>query len=169
MKTELLVQMDGIARSEAQVFVLAATNLPWQLDHAMLRRLEKRIFVDLPDAAARLQILRHCLHGRAAADVDLDSLAKRLTGFSASDVVSVAKEAAMRPLRHLLQQLDMCGKQGQAPGAARGPGAAPCAAGLQHVAQADLDAAAEAVRPTGQANSELYSQFSTTLGSGSSA
>ena len=50
MKTELLIQMDGLARGDAGVFVLAATNLPWELDLAMLRRLEKRVLVGLPDA-----------------------------------------------------------------------------------------------------------------------
>lgn len=44
MKTELLIQMDGLARTAGdQVFVLAASNLPWDLDMAMLRRLEKRV------------------------------------------------------------------------------------------------------------------------------
>uniref|UniRef100_A0A183B2S5 ATPase_AAA_core domain-containing protein n=1 Tax=Echinostoma caproni TaxID=27848 RepID=A0A183B2S5_9TREM len=53
MKTELLMQMDGLAKSDDLVFLLAASNLPWELDHAMLRRLEKRILVDLPNKEAR--------------------------------------------------------------------------------------------------------------------
>ena len=84
MKTELLVQMDGLARSPDLVFVLAASNLPWsawmgasigqlginthtpilpyrELDHAMLRRLEKRILVDLPNTPARCAMFRHHL------------------------------------------------------------------------------------------------------------
>ncbi|TXG47924.1 hypothetical protein EZV62_027218 [Acer yangbiense] len=43
LKTELLIQMDGLTRTDELVFVLAATNLPWELDAAMLRRLEKRV------------------------------------------------------------------------------------------------------------------------------
>jgi katanin p60 ATPase-containing subunit A1 len=43
MKTELLIQMDGLSKSEDHVFLLAASNLPWDLDLAMLRRLEKRV------------------------------------------------------------------------------------------------------------------------------
>ena len=43
LKTELLIQMDGLAKSTELVFVLAASNLPWDLDTAMLRRLEKRV------------------------------------------------------------------------------------------------------------------------------
>lgn len=41
------LQMDGLTRSEELVFVLAATNLPWELDAAMLRRLEKRVSFDM--------------------------------------------------------------------------------------------------------------------------
>ncbi|AQK97231.1 P-loop containing nucleoside triphosphate hydrolase superfamily protein [Zea mays] len=43
LKTELLIQMDGLTKTDELVFVLAATNLPWELDAAMLRRLEKRV------------------------------------------------------------------------------------------------------------------------------
>lgn len=43
MKTELLIQMDGLNKGNTQVFVLAASNMPWDLDPALLRRLEKRV------------------------------------------------------------------------------------------------------------------------------
>jgi katanin p60 ATPase-containing subunit A1 len=58
MKTELLIQMDGLSKTGDLVFVMAASNLPWTLDPALLRRLEKRILVPLPTATAREQILR---------------------------------------------------------------------------------------------------------------
>lgn len=48
----------------ANVFLLAASNLPWDLDAAMLRRLEKRIMVQLPNLAARKQLLATLLHDR---------------------------------------------------------------------------------------------------------
>lgn len=47
MKTELLIQLDGLTKKENErVFLLAASNLPWDLDHALLRRLEKRVILD---------------------------------------------------------------------------------------------------------------------------
>jgi katanin p60 ATPase-containing subunit A1 len=48
MKTELLIQLDGLMKSKKRVFLLAASNLPWDLDIAMLRRLEKRVFFNIP-------------------------------------------------------------------------------------------------------------------------
>jgi katanin p60 ATPase-containing subunit A1 len=45
MKTELLIQMDGLSKTNDHVFLLAASNLPWDLDMAMLRRLEKRVWI----------------------------------------------------------------------------------------------------------------------------
>ena len=59
MKTEFLVQMDGVSSGDGteQVLLVGATNLPWQLDDAVLRRFERRILVPLPDAQQRRFII----------------------------------------------------------------------------------------------------------------
>ncbi|KAM6226426.1 katanin p60 ATPase-containing subunit A-like 2 isoform 4-T4 [Spheniscus humboldti] len=113
MKTELLVQMDGLARSDDLVFVLAASNLPWELDSAMLRRLEKRILVDLPSEEARRVMIQHWLPPlsnsggvelRTALDYSL--LGQETDGYSGSDIKLVCKEAAMRPVRKIFDALE---------------------------------------------------------------
>ncbi|XP_073770249.1 katanin p60 ATPase-containing subunit A-like 2 isoform X5 [Danio rerio] len=113
MKTELLVQMDGLARSNDLVFVLAASNLPWELDHAMLRRLEKRILVSLPSAPARQAMISHWLPPvsntggvELRTELDYDSLAQETGGYSGSDIRLVCKEAAMRPVRKIFDALE---------------------------------------------------------------
>jgi katanin p60 ATPase-containing subunit A1 len=107
MKTELLIQMDGLAkRKNSQVFVLAASNLPWELDLALLRRLDKRILVPLPAPEARLQIMRNNLQERASPDLDFTDFLDATEGYSGSDLMLVCKEAAMRPLRRLMATLE---------------------------------------------------------------
>uniref|UniRef100_A0A8C5GZX5 Katanin p60 ATPase-containing subunit A-like 2 n=1 Tax=Gouania willdenowi TaxID=441366 RepID=A0A8C5GZX5_GOUWI len=113
MKTELLVQMDGLARSDDLVFVLAASNLPWELDHAMLRRLEKRILVSLPSTPARQAMISHwlpplgCTGGVELRTVlEYDMLARETEGYSGSDIRLVCKEAAMRPVRKIFDALE---------------------------------------------------------------
>ncbi|XP_071322475.1 katanin p60 ATPase-containing subunit A-like 2 isoform X2 [Trachinotus anak] len=113
MKTELLVQMDGLARSEDLVFVLAASNLPWELDHAMLRRLEKRILVSLPQSPARQAMISHWLPPlnstggvELQTELDYETLAKDMEGYSGSDIRLVCKEAAMRPVRKIFDALE---------------------------------------------------------------
>lgn len=115
MKTELLVQMDGLSKSDDLVFLLAASNLPWELDHAMLRRLEKRILVDLPTKEAREKMIRHHLPQEVPAaanglhlktDLDYEALAEMTDGYSGSDIRLVCKEAAMRPVRKIFDVLE---------------------------------------------------------------
>ncbi|XP_038600037.1 katanin p60 ATPase-containing subunit A-like 2 [Tachyglossus aculeatus] len=113
MKTELLVQMDGLARSEDLVFVLAASNLPWELDYAMLRRLEKRILVDLPNQEARQAMIRHWLpplsNSRGVelrTELEYPLLGQETEGYSGSDIKLVCKEAAMRPVRKIFNALE---------------------------------------------------------------
>ncbi|CAF92836.1 unnamed protein product, partial [Tetraodon nigroviridis] len=106
MKAELLVQMDGLRSSDELVFVLAASNLPWELDQAMLRRLDKRILVGLPSSTARCSMISHWLPPRSSTgglelrtQLDYQALAQEMDGYSGSDVRLVCKEAAMRSVR----------------------------------------------------------------------
>jgi len=155
MKTELLVQMDGLLACDAQVFLLAATNLPWELDMALLRRLEKRVLVPFPTTIARATILKRALPvDRLEAVASLDVIAQRTEGYSGSDLVLVAKEAAMRPLRRLLAKLDLDAPR---------QGAKAPQPGLVHAA--DLDAALAATKPTVHTYAERYTQWEAEFGS----
>eukprot|EP01135_Chromosphaera_perkinsii_P003389 Nk52_evm13s242 gene=Nk52_evmTU13s242 len=113
MKTELLIQMDGLAKSNDLVFVLAASNLPWDLDAAMLRRLEKRILVNLPCYEARLDMIKKLLPPTLFTDatqieciIDYDLIAEKTEGYSGSDIHLVCKEAAMHSLRKIFRILE---------------------------------------------------------------
>ncbi|XP_054286858.1 katanin p60 ATPase-containing subunit A-like 2 [Macrosteles quadrilineatus] len=112
LKTELLVQLDGLAQSDERVFLLATSNLPWDLDPAMLRRLEKRILVDLPNLAARREMIKHNLpplvleRPKLTADLDYDLLAEKTASYSGSDIRLVCKEAAMQAMRQAFGHLE---------------------------------------------------------------
>ena len=108
MKTELLIQLDGLIKSRNErVFLLAASNLPWELDMALLRRLEKRILVTLPNSEAREGMIRNNLTPNMCdKDIDYEEFANTLEGYSGSDIRLVCKEAAMKPLRRLMLQIE---------------------------------------------------------------
>ena len=105
VKTEFLVQMDGVGKSEGQILVLGATNIPWELDAAIRRRFEKRVYIPLPEAEARSVMLR--LHlGDTPNDLkdgDFDRLGEITVGASGSDIGVLVKEALMEPLRRCQQ------------------------------------------------------------------
>ena len=105
----LLTEMDGIEPMN-DVVVLGATNRPDLIDPALLRpgRLEKLVFVAPPDADARRDILRTA--GKSiplADDVDLDSLADELDGYSAADCVALLREAALTAMRRSIDAADV--------------------------------------------------------------
>jgi len=94
---QLLVEMDGFDSSKG-VVLLAATNRPEVLDSALLRagRFDRRIVVELPDRVGRAKILQvHLRQVKAAADVDVETLAARTPGFSGADLANLVNEAAL--------------------------------------------------------------------------
>lgn len=103
LKTEFLVQFDGVSGGSDRVVVVGATNRPQELDDAVLRRLVKRIYIPLPDGEGRLGIITRLLQGQAVKldKRDLRSLANATEGYSASDITALCKEAAMGPIREV--------------------------------------------------------------------
>jgi len=98
LKVELLQQIDGIvsdlrpadgAEKSTHVFVLCATNYPWAIDGAMLRRLEKRVYVELPNLLGRLSMLRHFLGSRLRVD-RTEGVAGPATDLAFSDLKEIA-------------------------------------------------------------------------------
>lgn len=97
---EFLSQLDGMGRDNEGVLVLAATNMPWDVDDAMKRpgRFARQIFVPPPDEAARRQMLQSKLLGVPAQDLDYARLAALTAQFSGADIdglIDLAKESAL--------------------------------------------------------------------------
>lgn len=102
IKTEFLVQMQGVGKGDIGLLVLGATNIPWGIDSAMRRRFEKRIYIPLPDHAARKAMFKIHLgsdSGNALTDSDYDELSRAAEGFSGSDISVMVREGLMEPVR----------------------------------------------------------------------
>lgn len=93
---QLLAEMDGVTGGDDGVFVLGATNHPWDVDVALRRpgRFDRMLLVSPPDAQAREAILRYHLKGRPIANIDTRKLAKRTDGYSGADLAYVCEVAA---------------------------------------------------------------------------
>ncbi|KXZ56721.1 KAT1 protein [Gonium pectorale] len=121
VKTELLTQIDGVhgaAEKEKDaaaaspdgepppprhVFVLAATNFPWDIDEALRRRLEKRVYIPLPGQEQRLQLLQIRLKEvDVAPDVNLEAVARQLEGYSGDDISNLCRDAALNGMRRFV-------------------------------------------------------------------
>ncbi len=97
---QLLVELDDVHAANEGVFVLAATNHPWDVDPALRRpgRLDRTVFVGPPDAPARAAILKVHLRDRPIAGVDLGRLAAESEGRSGADLAYVCETAAERAM-----------------------------------------------------------------------
>ncbi|KAF8783298.1 Vacuolar protein sorting-associated protein 4A like protein [Argiope bruennichi] len=101
IKTEFLVQMQGVGNDNDGILVVGATNIPWALDSAIRRRFEKRIYIPLPDKNARRAIFKLNV-GDTEHDIkekDFEILADKTKGFSGADISVLVQDALMQPVR----------------------------------------------------------------------
>lgn len=105
VKTEFLVQMDGVGKTDSQVLVLGATNVPWELDAAIRRRFEKRVYIPLPEPEARAYMIKLNLGDTPnnLSEDDFERIGDITEGASGSDIKVLVKEALMEPLRKCQQ------------------------------------------------------------------
>lgn len=103
IKTELMIQMNGVGTDTGGVLVLGATNTPWQLDPAIRRRFERRIYIPLPDLEARVTMFKLNLGDTKTtlSSQDYRTLAEMTDGYSGHDIAVVVKDALMQPVRKI--------------------------------------------------------------------
>ncbi|XWS61256.1 hypothetical protein CRYUN_Cryun07bG0110500 [Craigia yunnanensis] len=105
IKNEFMTHWDGLlTKAGEQILVLAATNRPFDLDEAIIRRFERRIMVGLPSIESREMILKTLLAKEKVEDLDFKELATMTEGYSGSDLRNLCVTAAYRPVRELIQQ-----------------------------------------------------------------
>ncbi|KAJ4768429.1 p-loop containing nucleoside triphosphate hydrolases superfamily protein [Rhynchospora pubera] len=105
IKNEFMTHWDGLlSKSGERILVLAATNRPFDLDEAIIRRFERRIMVGLPTAESRELILRTLLSKDKAEKLDFKELATMTEGYSGSDLKNLCVTAAYRPVRELIEK-----------------------------------------------------------------
>ncbi|MCK0116513.1 AAA family ATPase [Isoptericola sp. S6320L] len=97
---QLLQEMDGMGSDNDGLFVLGATNHPWDVDSALLRpgRFDRMILVLPPDAPARRSILHHYLEGRPVAGISLSTIVDQTDGFSGADLEHLCASAAEKAM-----------------------------------------------------------------------
>lgn len=154
IKTEFLVELDGATTSsEDRILVIGATNRPQEIDEAARRRLVKRLYIPLPEAPARKQIVsrlmakeRHCL-----TEEELELIVKKSDGFSGADMTQLCREASLGPIRSL-QSDDI---------------ATITPEQVRPIAFQDFDSALKVVRPSVSSKDlEVYDSWNRTFGSG---
>ncbi|GME66460.1 Vacuolar sorting ATPAse protein [Neofusicoccum parvum] len=103
IKTELLVQMDGVGKDSKGVLILGATNIPWQLDAAIRRRFQRRVHISLPDLPARVKMFELAVGTTPCflKPEDYRELGRLSEGYSGSDISIAVQDALMQPVRKI--------------------------------------------------------------------
>ncbi len=103
---QMLAEMDGVDTSNEGILILAATNTPWYVDHALRRpgRFDRVLFVPPPDQAAREAILRLLLRGKPTGTVDVTRLAREAKDFSGADLKGAVDQAIERKLADAMRR-----------------------------------------------------------------
>lgn len=154
IKTEFLVQLDGAATSaEDRILVVGATNRPQEIDEAARRRLSKRLYIPLPEASARRQIVSNLMAREKSqlGETELESVVAGTEGFSGADMTQLCREAALGPIRSI-QFSDM---------------ATITADQVRAILHSDFQEALRTVRPSvSPKDLELYQEWNKTFGCG---
>lgn len=106
VRNQFLKEMDGIMDKgkNYHLYVIAATNKPWDLDWAFIRRFQKRIMVPLPDLETRLELFRlYTIKLELSKDVDYRELASITAGFSGSDIRDICQSVRLNVIRELFE------------------------------------------------------------------
>lgn len=114
VRNQFLKEMDGIVDKgkKLHVYVIGATNKPWDLDWAFIRRFQKRILVPLPDHHTRLMMFKLYTNNLTLAeDVDLHELARLSEGFSGSDIRDVCQSAQLKIIGEFFESGQAINKQ----------------------------------------------------------
>ncbi len=103
LKTQLLQEMEGVkTTSNKLVTIMAATNVPWDIDSAVLRRFQKKILINQPTAEGRAKIFKLCTKDvEMDESVNFEELGKMTENYSGSDISNVCREVVMLPVREL--------------------------------------------------------------------
>ncbi|CAO2814047.1 unnamed protein product [Amaranthus hypochondriacus] len=112
LRNEFMAAWDGLRTKDSQrILILGATNRPFDLDDAVIRRLPRRIYVDLPDVENRMKILKIFLaQENLEPNFQYDELANATEGYSGSDLKNLCISAAYKPVQELLEVENKVGK-----------------------------------------------------------
>ena len=106
MRNQFLKEMDGLQDKgkNYHLYVVAATNKPWDLDWAFIRRFQKRVMIPLPDYATRLQMFElNSAQLEMTRDVDFHTLTQLTDGYSGSDIKDICQVVRQEVIRELFE------------------------------------------------------------------
>ena len=105
IKTEFLVQFDGCGSNATdRILLVGATNRPHEIDEAARRRFRKQLYIPLPEDCARRDLIKRLLSKQSnnVTEDDLNTLIELTKGYSGSDIDGLVREAALGPIRDIV-------------------------------------------------------------------